>query len=219
MLLHKRANAPVEPERVRLELSGPALASALANVATGAEELGGIERYAEALDLKSQMFKDVLGGGKVRNLDLEQLMGLCVFMSTVRRRIAPYLDPDGFRKLKAALYDLVILDVGLPDTDGRSRDIAEWDGKVLVINFWATWCPPCVHEIPVFSALYDEYASRGVQFLGVATHRVSEGLVGQHNSMLVVEHDQSFSQCIKCCANSVRYNRRRIDRPVVVVGR
>ncbi len=119
ILLHKRKDAPVEPERVRLELSGPALASALANVATGAEELGGIERYAEALDLKSQMFKDVLGGGKVRNLDLEQLMGLCVFMSTVRRRIAPYLDADGFRTLKAALYDLLDGATDTTTTDAR----------------------------------------------------------------------------------------------------
>ena len=119
LLLHKRQNEPVEPERVRLELSGPALASALANVATGAEELGGIERYAEALDLKSSMFKDVLGDGKVRNLELDQFMGLCVFMSTVRRRVAPYLDADGFRKLKAALYDLLQGATDTTTTDDR----------------------------------------------------------------------------------------------------
>ncbi|MEM8686331.1 MAG: hypothetical protein AAGF81_03315 [Pseudomonadota bacterium] len=119
LLLHKRQNEPVEPERVRLELSGPALSSALANVATGAEELGGIERYAEALDLKSSMFKDVLGGGKVRNLELEQFMGLCVFMSTVRRRVSPYLDADGFRTLKAALYDLLQGATDTTTTDDR----------------------------------------------------------------------------------------------------
>ncbi|MEM8646774.1 MAG: hypothetical protein AAGF86_10560 [Pseudomonadota bacterium] len=119
LLLHKRQNEPVEPERVQLELSGPALASALANVATGAEELGGIERYAEALDLKSSMFKDVLGDGRVRNLELEQFMGLCVFMSTVRRRVSPYLDADGFRKLKAALYDLLQGATDTTTTDDR----------------------------------------------------------------------------------------------------
>ncbi len=119
LLLHKRQNEPVEPERVQLELSGPALASALANLATGAEELGGIERYAEALDLKSSMFKDVLGEGNVRNLELEQFMGLCVFMSTVRRRVSPYLDADGFRKLKAALYDLVQGATDTTTTDDR----------------------------------------------------------------------------------------------------
>ena len=56
----------------------------------------------------------------------------------------------------------------LPDVDGRRHGVAEWDGTLLVMNFWATWCPPCLHEIPVFIALQERYADRGVQFLGVA---------------------------------------------------
>lgn len=56
----------------------------------------------------------------------------------------------------------------LPDTAGESRSIQEWDGKVLVVNFWATWCPPCREEIPEFIALQKKYASRGLQFVGIA---------------------------------------------------
>lgn len=56
----------------------------------------------------------------------------------------------------------------LPDVDGRRHGIAEWDGKLLMMNFWATWCPPCLHEIPVFIMLQERYADRGVQFLGIA---------------------------------------------------
>lgn len=56
----------------------------------------------------------------------------------------------------------------LSDTDGVRRGIAEWHGKLVVMNFWATWCPPCLHEIPVFIALQERYAERGVQFLGIA---------------------------------------------------
>ncbi|MEM7425918.1 MAG: hypothetical protein AAF441_07470 [Pseudomonadota bacterium] len=121
LLLHKKKDASVEPERVRLELSGPMLSSALANLAKGAEELGGVERYAQALDLKASMFKDALGEGRVRNLDLEKLMGLCVFMSTVRRRIAPYLDQNCFAKVKAALYDLL---AGAADTTTTDERVA-----------------------------------------------------------------------------------------------
>jgi thiol-disulfide isomerase/thioredoxin len=56
----------------------------------------------------------------------------------------------------------------LPDPAGVRHGIAEWDGKLLVMNFWATWCPPCLHEIPMFIALQERYGDRGVQFLGVA---------------------------------------------------
>jgi len=56
----------------------------------------------------------------------------------------------------------------LPDLSGRQRNIAEWQGKVLVINFWATWCPPCLKEIPGFIALQERYADQGVQFIGIA---------------------------------------------------
>ena len=56
----------------------------------------------------------------------------------------------------------------LPDTSGSEHDIGEWDGKVLVINFWATWCPPCRKEMPAFIELQDEFADQGLQFIGVA---------------------------------------------------
>ena len=59
-------------------------------------------------------------------------------------------------------------DFSLADTQGISRSVAEWDGKLLIINFWATWCPPCLEEIPAFVRLQKEYGAQGVQFLGVA---------------------------------------------------
>lgn len=107
LLFSKSPETPPEPERVQLELSGSLLARALASLVSGCEALGGIERIAEALALKSEMFKDALGNGRVKDLELDQLMGLCVFMSTVRRRIGPYLDPTGFAQIRSALVNLL----------------------------------------------------------------------------------------------------------------
>lgn len=56
----------------------------------------------------------------------------------------------------------------LKDLDGKLHDLASLRGKVVLINFWATWCPPCKEEMPVFDQLQREFRDRGVQFVGVA---------------------------------------------------
>jgi peroxiredoxin len=56
----------------------------------------------------------------------------------------------------------------LPDMKGAPFNINSLDGKVVVINFWATWCPPCRREIPSFNELQKIYGPQGVQFVGVA---------------------------------------------------
>lgn len=52
--------------------------------------------------------------------------------------------------------------------DGKTASIVQWQGKVRVINFWATWCPPCREEMPEFSHVQNELTAKGVQFVGIA---------------------------------------------------
>lgn len=56
----------------------------------------------------------------------------------------------------------------MADINGQIRNIKEWDGKIILLNFWATWCPPCLHEIPGFIELQEQYGSQGFQIIGVA---------------------------------------------------
>jgi thiol-disulfide isomerase/thioredoxin len=55
-----------------------------------------------------------------------------------------------------------------PDLHGKARPLAEWRGKVLVVNFWATWCTPCIEEIPLLSAAWKKYRDAGVEIVGIA---------------------------------------------------
>jgi len=56
----------------------------------------------------------------------------------------------------------------LPNLDGEPQSIGKWDGDVVMINFWATWCPPCRREIPAFIELQEKYGDRGFTIVGVA---------------------------------------------------
>lgn len=53
------------------------------------------------------------------------------------------------------------------DLDGQPVGMARWKDRVVVVNFWATWCPPCVEEMPDLQRVHDEYMSRGVTVVGL----------------------------------------------------
>ncbi len=60
------------------------------------------------------------------------------------------------------------VDFTLPDLQNTPRTISDWDGKALLINFWATWCAPCREEIPAFIEVQQAYQAAGFEVLGIA---------------------------------------------------
>jgi hypothetical protein len=114
--MQSNAIQPADIERPVLELSGEALRAGLQIMVAGSEEHGGIERYVDAVKLKSAMFQGALVEHPVDNLELETFKGLCTFMATVRRRIGRWLNEEAFDEMRESIKAL--LD-GAGDIDNR----------------------------------------------------------------------------------------------------
>lgn len=67
-----------------------------------------------------------------------------------------------------------LLALNLADTDGQLQALEQWRSKVIVANFWATWCPPCRKEIPDFAAVSQALADEPVQFIGLSIDSVDK---------------------------------------------
>ncbi len=59
-------------------------------------------------------------------------------------------------------------DFALKDVDGTVHHLSDYRGQVIMLNFWATWCPPCRKEIPEFADLQKKFGAEGIQFIGIA---------------------------------------------------
>ncbi len=130
-----------EIDRPVLDLSGELLRGALSAMVAGSEDHGGVERYVDAVKLKSAMFQQAFAEERVAEVDLETFKGLCTFMATVRRRIGPWLGEDAFAELREGLCGLFDESIPIDDRmvafcsrfpqDKKHRWVRDLAGEVL----------------------------------------------------------------------------------------
>ncbi|MGI9308334.1 MAG: TlpA family protein disulfide reductase [Gammaproteobacteria bacterium] len=107
-------------------------------------------------------------------------------------------DPTPSLQVDMSLAAKVLPEFQLKDIYGEQRSISEWSGQYLLINFWATWCAPCIREMPLLQTLHQQRKRHQLQVIGIAIDRtpdvqsfVAEAgvnypiLVGQEDAMAV----------------------------------
>ncbi|MCG6895589.1 MAG: TlpA family protein disulfide reductase [Thiocapsa sp.] len=77
-------------------------------------------------------------------------------------------------ELSGAAQLQTLPDFRLTDTEGHEVQSGAWSGKILVIHYWASWCPPCVREMPLFIHAQETLGKAGVQVVGIAVDRLED---------------------------------------------
>lgn len=69
-----------------------------------------------------------------------------------------------------------------PDPDAGLKSLAQWRGKLLLVNYWASWCPPCIDEMPMLDAYARRHAERGLVVVGIAEddHEAARGFLADN---------------------------------------
>ena len=82
--------------------------------------------------------------------------------------LSPNKSEAAFSNENKALSTEAFFAANLPNENGVKQALSQYKGKIIVLNFWATWCPPCREEMPVLSQLYKDYKNKNVVVLGIA---------------------------------------------------
>jgi len=109
-------------------------------------------------------------------------------------------------------------DLALPDRKGAARRLTEWDGKLVLLNFWASWCGPCREEMPLLDRMRSKYGARGLEIIGIAAEDATPALA------FLRENDVSYPILINAPGDgidvSLRFGNRQSVLPYnVLIGR
>ena len=103
------------------------------------------------------------------------LMATILIALFVLGKMAPESAADAQdHKLRTSLAEIKVPAIEGETADGKTFNLADYKGKVILVNFWATWCGPCRMEIPDLIALQEKYGPRGFVVVGLADERDKE---------------------------------------------
>ncbi|MDI6754744.1 MAG: TlpA disulfide reductase family protein [Thermodesulfobacteriota bacterium] len=92
------------------------------------------------------------------------------------------------KRIECVGEDMMVPNFTALDLKGEKINFADFRGKVILLDFWATWCPPCREEIPYFNELYSRYKKDGLEVIGVSLDRGSAGEVQEFLDKLGVKY-------------------------------
>jgi len=93
------------------------------------------------------------------------LLGLAGIALILDRYFSQLQPNNGFEN---QVSQAALMAVSFPDLTGKPQPLGQWQGRLLVINFWATWCAPCREEVPALNRIHNKYAAKGLQIVGIA---------------------------------------------------
>ena len=123
-------------------------------------------------------------GGQMKRSPAYILVGLIAL--TLGVAISIYHGPDSVPQ-NPVIADIPVIDHPLTDLDnGATRHLREWQGRVPLGNFWATWCLPCREEIPLLQRVREQYRDKNLEVIGVAFDE--EGPVREFRDQLAIRY-------------------------------